>query len=256
MATADKTQYEGFAPKYDSVEDLPCAQLEAQLVQAALGNCTGLKVLDLGGGSGLHARKAVNAGAAVVDVVDISPAMMQIGQDIETKLRREGIIRWYEADVSKPLTEQDISVLRPGQYDIVLANWVFDHATSLEDLKGMWHNIAVYIRPGGKFLGVRVANPRAECVQVGKYGVRFENVEQIPDGVRYLVACLTEPPFAFEGTSMEASYTLDDDIPRQLGFVDIGVLPPEDMEIVKSNPEFWRMYLEDPNFVLVTARKS
>jgi len=256
MATAEKTQYEGFAVKYDSVEDLPCAQLEAQLVQAALGNCTGIKVLDLGGGSGLHARKAVNAGAAMVDVVDISPAMMQIGQDIETKLGREGIIRWHEADVSKPLNEQDISILQPGQYDMVLANWVFDHATSLENLKGMWHNIAVYVRPGGKFLGVRVANPRAECVQVGKYGVRFENVQQIPDGMRYQVACLTKPPFAFEGTSMEASYTLNDDIPRQHGFVDIRVLPSEDMEIVKSDTEFWKMYLEDPNFVLVTARKS
>jgi SAM-dependent methyltransferase len=256
MATTEKTQYEGFAAKYDSVEDLPCAQLEAELVQAALGNCTGIKVLDLGGGSGLHARKAADAGAAVVDVVDVSAAMMQIGKDIETKFGREGIIRWHEADVSKPLTEQGISVLHPGQYDIVLANWVFDHATSLEDLKGMWHNIAVYVRPGGKFLGVRVANPRAECVQDGKYGVRFENVEQIPDGVRYQVVCLTEPPFAFEATSMEASYTLDHDIPRQLGFVDIGVLSPEDTGIVKGNQEFWRIYLEDPHFVLVTARKG
>jgi SAM-dependent methyltransferase len=51
-----------------------------------LGDCTGLKVLDVGGGSGLHARKAIDAGATVVDVVDISPEMMRAGQEIETSL--------------------------------------------------------------------------------------------------------------------------------------------------------------------------
>jgi hypothetical protein len=36
----------------------------------ALGDCTGLSVLDLGGGNGVRARHAVNLGAIAVDVVD------------------------------------------------------------------------------------------------------------------------------------------------------------------------------------------
>lgn len=58
MATAEKTQYEGLAPQYDSLEDLPHGQIEKQLMLAALGDRSGLSVLDIGGGSSLHARKA------------------------------------------------------------------------------------------------------------------------------------------------------------------------------------------------------
>jgi len=84
MATLpSKTQYDTFAPKYTTYSDLAMARLEAELIRRGLGDLTGLKVLDLGGGSGSHARRAVEAGAALVDVADISEAMLQEGRDIE-----------------------------------------------------------------------------------------------------------------------------------------------------------------------------
>jgi ubiquinone/menaquinone biosynthesis C-methylase UbiE len=105
MMQAKKTQYNSFAHKYASVEGLPCSKLEGQLVQNALGDYTGIKVLGLGGGSGLHARRAIDAGAIVVDVVDITPEMLRAGQDIETPLGRRDRIRWlegcYKADYSR-----------------------------------------------------------------------------------------------------------------------------------------------------------
>ena len=134
MSHAEKSQYDSFAPKYASVEELPCSKLEGQLVRNALGNCSGLKVLDLGGGGGLHARRAIDAGASVVDVVDISSEMMKAGQEIETSLGRKDRIRWFEADVTKPVTEQ---ANIEDNYDIVMANWVFDHATSVSELRSM-----------------------------------------------------------------------------------------------------------------------
>lgn len=44
--------------------------MENQLHGIALGDLTGLTVLDLGGGAGLRARQAIDHGAAAVDVVD------------------------------------------------------------------------------------------------------------------------------------------------------------------------------------------
>ena len=129
MATAPKTQYESVADGYASYDHLPIAKLEKELVTKAIGDCTGLTVLDLGGGEGQYARKAIELGAELVDVLDISPAMLALGIEAEEKLGREGRIRWFEADATKAL---DRVPLVPGGYDVVMCNWLFDHATTGE----------------------------------------------------------------------------------------------------------------------------
>jgi SAM-dependent methyltransferase len=129
MATAPKTQYESVATGYASYDHLPVARLETELVTKAIGDCTGLTILDLGGGNGKYARKAIDLGAELVDVLDISPAMLALGIEIENKMDREGKIRWFEADATKALHRLP---LIPGGYDIVMCNWLFDHATTDE----------------------------------------------------------------------------------------------------------------------------
>lgn len=127
MTTAEKPQYDSIAQSYASYESLPLAKLEHELVTKAIGDCTGLTVLDLGGGNGQYARKAIELGAELVDVVDISPAMLEVGIEIEQKLGREGKIRWFEADAAKAMHNLP---LMPDGYDIVMCNWLFDHAES------------------------------------------------------------------------------------------------------------------------------
>ncbi|KAJ4175640.1 hypothetical protein NW759_017294 [Fusarium solani] len=178
--------------------------------------------------------------------------MMRAGQDIKTQLGRQGRIRWLEADVTRPLGEQ-LDFPQHG-YDIVMANWVFDHATSMSDLKNMWENVAAGLKPGGKFIGVRAKSVRAEYMSYGKYGVTFTEIEEISNGLKYEFGCVTQPPFSFEATSMESSYSLSDDIARELGLVDFQVCRLEDAEIVKSDLEFWGDYIKDPNFGVVMAR--
>ncbi|KAK5131987.1 hypothetical protein LTR08_000407 [Meristemomyces frigidus] len=253
MATAEKTQYEAVATQYNSLEDLPHAQLEKQLVTAAIGDCTNLKVLDIGGGSGLHARKAVDAGATVVDVVDVSPSMLQVGQAIEARLGRPDKIRWHVGDATQAFSHLP---LESGGYDVVMANWVFDHATTRAELHDMWANVCAHIKPRGKLVNIRVTNFRSPVVTSGKYGVHFEDVEEIPGGARYTVHYHTQPPFSHEGTSMEESYSLSAGLAEKYGFEDMLVLPPAETEVAKSDPEFYQMMVEDPNYVVLTARKK
>jgi len=258
----EKTQYDGVADDYKSYDDLPVAKLEAELIRTALGDLTGLKVLDLGGGSGTHARQALNAGAELVDVADISEAMMQIGKDIEASAPPRsggGRIRWFTADAGKPLAEQGAEVLPPGSYDVVLANWVFDHAHTVDDLKGMWANIASSLRPGGRFVGIRVIKEGiwADYVKTsGKYGCRYEDIGEIPGGVECKVILLTNPPFTFGGTMMEDSYARINEIPKALGVTDFQTVPTEEAEIVKGDPEFWKEHLAEPLFAVQTAVKA
>ncbi|KAK4451078.1 Ubiquinone/menaquinone biosynthesis C-methyltransferase UbiE [Podospora aff. communis PSN243] len=258
MASPDtsRKQYDNVATAYTSVEDLPCSKIEAELIRTALGDCTGLSVLDLGGGSGLHARRAVDAGAASVDVLDISVEMMKVGQDIEVSLGRGDKIKWVAADLGRPLGEQDAAKeLKSEGYDIVMANWLFDHATSVEDLKAMWGNVVANLKPGGRFLGVRVKNVHTEFMTYGKYGASFSEIVEIPGGYGYNCNCLTQPPFSFGCTSMADSYTLANEIPKGLGLVDFEVLKPEDTDVAKGDPEFWKDFVADPNLAVVTARK-
>jgi ubiquinone/menaquinone biosynthesis C-methylase UbiE len=129
MTNPEEPQYDSIAQSYASYDSLPLAKLEHELVTKALGDCTGLTVLDLGGGNGQYARKAIELGAELVDVVDISPAMLEVGIEIEQELGREGKIRWFEADAAKAMHHLP---LMPDGYDIVMCNWLFDHAESDE----------------------------------------------------------------------------------------------------------------------------
>ncbi|KAK0622295.1 S-adenosyl-L-methionine-dependent methyltransferase [Immersiella caudata] len=251
-----RKQYDNVATAYSTVEELPCSKIEAELIHTALGNCIGLSVLDLGGGSGLHARRAIDAGASAVDVVDISVEMMKVGQDIEVSLGRGDRIRWIAADLASPLGDQDAGkALKAEGYDIVMANWLFDHATSVEDLKAMWGNVVAYLKSGGKFLGVRVRSIHAEYMTYGKYGASFSEVEEIPGGLAYSCNCLTQPPFSFACTSMTESRLLTDETPKRLGLVDFETLKPEETDVVRGDLEFWKDFVADPNLAVVVARK-
>ncbi len=125
----------------------------------------------------------------------------------------------------------------------------------MDDLRGMWRNVATSLKPGGKFLGIRVQNVRAGYLSVGKYGVKFTEVEEIPGGLKYTVECLTQPPFSFGATSMESTYSLSDDVAKEFGMADFHVVPPEDTDLVRSDKGFWDDFLKNPAFTVIVGRK-
>jgi SAM-dependent methyltransferase len=258
-ASGKKEQYDEMAIEYNAYEDLPVARLEAELIRTALRDCTGLAILDIGGGSGVYAREAVKRGAKQVDVVDISDSMLQIGRDIEAKDSAKSRIRWLVGDGTRPLVEQGVGILPYGQYDITMANWIFDHAHTVEELRGMWKNIALSLKPGGKFIGVRACAPGCFAdynMKTGKYGCLRSEVKSIPGGFQCKSTLLTKPPFSVGCTLMDDSYKLIDSIPRQLGMTNIKKLPEEETEIVKADPGFWKEQLDKPHFAVVTAIRS
>ncbi|RDA85692.1 hypothetical protein CP532_0748 [Ophiocordyceps camponoti-leonardi (nom. inval.)] len=237
----DTNQYNFIGTDYTRYSALtaPHAKLVSELVAKALGDCGGKSVLDLGGGDGLHARKALAAGAEYVDVVDVSEVMVDIGK---RKATTDGErIHWFVADAVKPLSEQCRLTPPDGKYDIVMGNWLFDSAVrSEEDFEPLWRNIVHYIKPGGKFLGVRSRYPgicgRAARV---KYGLTWADVKDIPGGWRYRVVIHVDPPFTLQATTMRDSGTLTDEVPRRLGLTDFETVPVEETEMYKSDPEFW-----------------
>lgn len=254
MSASDqvKADYENVCVVYNDESSLPCGQIESQLVKIALGDCTGLDILDLGGGTGIHAREAIELGAVNLDLVDISPGMIKVAEGVERSLDRN-IIRFFEADISKPLSHLP---LREGGYDVVMANWVFDHASSIDMLEGMFRNIVTYMKPGGRFVGVRIAGGGYFSGDVSRYGITVKNAEEIPGGRRYKVVMKTTPQVEFAGTSLEVTYSGSTEIYEKSGLSHVEIIPPETAQAVQADPDFWKSFLEKPWFAVVKAVKK
>ncbi|KAH8590669.1 methyltransferase-like protein [Bisporella sp. PMI_857] len=234
-----KKEYDEQATTYESLTQLPLGLLEQELVGSAIGDCTGLAVLDLGGGTGLRARDAIARGAASVDVVDVSPEMLASGR---ASLGGEPKIRWFEADVSKPLSH--LADLKEG-YDLVMANWVFDHAESVPALEGMWANVSAYAKPGGRFMGIRSDDPWGKVLLDGRYGVKF----------KYEVFLEGKSIMEFEASSMEISYSGSTELHEKYGFENVVVEDIGKSKLLKDDPEYWALWIEEPSFKVVSARK-
>lgn len=256
--------YDASAATYGDYSTLPSGILEAQLVAIALGDCTGLKVLDLGGGSGTHARQAIGLGAALVDVVDISTGMLAVGQAMEEAAEgqgdahpgvaeRRGRIRYLHGDVAAPLSD-DLGLLGPGSYDVVMGNWIFSFADSLAMVESILANITRYLRPGGRFVCVRDADPWSPALSASaKYGGSCHDVRRMAGGVRYRCVLHCSPPVEFEGACLEEIYSGRTALFEKAGLRDVREVPFESAEVVKTDRDFWTLFLEHPNLAVIHA---
>ncbi|KAL7952804.1 S-adenosyl-L-methionine-dependent methyltransferase [Trichoderma compactum] len=250
-----KSDYDTQAEGYNDITHLPCFIVETELLGVALGDCTGLKVLDFGGGSGLHARQAVDAGAESVDIIDLSTEMLRVADDAEKQLGRVGKVRTFEADATKPIDHLHEKGLHK-QYDLVMSNFCFDHATSREQLEDMWRNAISHLKPGGRFVGARVGNMKSKACADGRYGVTYKDFQDIPGGVRYRYIIHLNEPIEFEACSLELSYSGSTEIQEKLGLTNFEEIPFMSSKTVAANPEYWKTFLDDPSMAVLTATKA
>ena len=249
MANENPVQnnYDKQADAYSQFLQTPLGTLEKELFDLSITNCDSLKVLDLGGGTGLRARDALKAGAVAVDVVDISWEMMRHGQEYEKSIGRD-CINWYQGDISKSLDHLSL-----GPYDMVIANGIFEHAHNIEELEAMWYNAAAYLKPGGRLVYNR-NNPRSPAATDGKYGVIFTDFQNFPGGLAFRYNVPTDPPLEFDLTVLEAHSSGSLEIPGMY-FDNFQNVPWEKTPVVKADPGFWRMYLDEPILYISTARR-
>lgn len=258
-----KKEYDEQASMYNILLKWPFGVLESQLFASAVrsnGICDDATVLDLGGGTGLRARQCLDAGAARVDVVDISDEMMAVGQkDAEKLLGSEASkkLRWFYGDASKPLFgENGVTGLTPP-YDIVLGNWLFDHVDDRAVLEAIWSNISAALRSGGRFIGVRACDPRCEAMVTGKYGPTCQDFAEFPGGLYYssTIPGNGMPDVHLKNASLEVSYSGSTEMHESHGFCDVEIEACDSADVVKADPDFWQTWREKPGFAIVKARK-
>lgn len=116
--------YDRWAAIYD-VENNPLVAIEEPRVDALLGDVRGMRVLDLGCGTGRHTLRLAQRGA-IVTAVDFSDGMLERARG----KTRDLDIRFVAHDLATPLPLPDQS------FDRVLCGLVLDHITDLPRLFG------------------------------------------------------------------------------------------------------------------------
>lgn len=144
---------------------------------------------------------------------------------------------------------------------MVMANWLFDHAGSMDVLDGMMRSCVAYLKPGGRFIGTRIYNSTdTPATRDGKYGVSYKDHRDVPGGGG-VILCYTvhvDPPAEFEAGSMEVMYKPEKmgAFHERFGLVDTQIEPFENASWIRSDPAYWKLFLDEPNFAVVKARKK
>jgi ubiquinone/menaquinone biosynthesis C-methylase UbiE len=129
--------YERWAPYYDDYDNALIV-LEQPIVTAMLGQVSGLRVADVGCGTGRHALRLANAGGLVTGL-DFSPGMLAV---LRSK-RPPASLRLIEHDLRQPLP------VAAHEFDLVLSSLVLEH---LPDLPAIVRELGRIARPGGRII--------------------------------------------------------------------------------------------------------
>jgi ubiquinone/menaquinone biosynthesis C-methylase UbiE len=127
--------YDRWAIVYDHDRN-PLQALEEPVVRAALGDVSGLRVLDLGCGTGRHALWLAKQGSNVT-AVDFSEGMLAEARQKPFAER----VHFLQHDLHEPLPFED------REFDVVVSGLVLEH---IQDLPHLFLEIRRVVKPEGR----------------------------------------------------------------------------------------------------------
>ncbi|KAI0132811.1 S-adenosyl-L-methionine-dependent methyltransferase [Xylariales sp. AK1849] len=256
-------QYDAFATSYDLIWRKPAVRPLLPLLTSTLKSNTSLtnaRVLDLACGTGIGLRLARSLGASHLVGVDISPQMLEIAKSTTPD------VSLHTGDCTQPL---DHLGLEAGSFDVVLGMWLLNYCPSSTELAGMWTNIATYLKPAGKFVGIienhDIVHPTS--VQDFKYGALESDVKELGNGQGWSVnvAFETEPKIEFDAFRLRqevlereaASAGMHDIKYCKPGWDEVRQVMNEGVGGISGKEELWwtDLVMEAPNLVLTATKR-
>lgn len=137
--------YDRWAELYDG-EDNPLVALEEREIDALLPDVSGLRIADLGCGTGRHVVRLAARGA-IVTGLDFSAGMLARAREKCAGLSPPPVLIVHDLAERLPLDEES--------FDCALSALVLDH---VPDLAGFFREMRRIVRPGGRVL-VSVMHP-------------------------------------------------------------------------------------------------
>jgi SAM-dependent methyltransferase len=239
-------QYAGFAETWRAVESLPFRKFaEYPTLIAALGSVAGAKVLDMGCGTGVYCRLLAERGAASVVGFDASADMIAYARECAPS---DLPIRYLVGELGR--------VGHLGEFSVVTAGFLLNHARTLGELDGMCESIARHLEPGGRFVGTLPSSDHDPGRGLGsQYGVSLSRTRETEEGQAYAVTF-----HAGEGFSVEDYFWRRETYEaalRRAGLRGVSFRPwlPDSEGIAQLGEEYWAPWVENPFAVVAVAVK-
>jgi len=217
-------------------------KVEVDTFRSMVGNIEGLRILDLACGHGFFSRQLKDWGAAKVHGVDISENMIY-----QARQANDGIA--YEVrDVAK--------MGRIGAYDMVTAAWLFNYASSVDELSKMFQSAADNLKPGGQLVAY-TANPSFELRKGNftRYGIEVFDETPVAGGFRCNAQFMSSPPAPFTYYRWEQG--VYEEAARVAGFNQLTWVAPLISEHSRTSmgAGYWQLFERNSLQIGLTCRK-
>jgi 2-polyprenyl-3-methyl-5-hydroxy-6-metoxy-1,4-benzoquinol methylase len=255
----EQEQYNNISEEYKISKKLPFREyIEKNSLFELIGNINGFNVLDLACGEGHYSRILEKIGAKEVIGIDISENMINIAKK-ENQINNIKNVKYYNCNV----TEMELLDIEVEYFDIVIAAYLLNYASSKEELFNFTKNIFKYLKPGCKFVTIN-DNPSIYCFDNCslKYNyikkLKNNNIPKNGDSIDWIL---------FNSDSVNdklcefTTYHWDKDIYieafKHAGFNEIEFIPCTISEkgIKKYNDTYWNNFLNHPHFICIKAIK-
>ncbi|SMG06726.1 class I SAM-dependent methyltransferase [Paraburkholderia susongensis] len=252
------SQFDDLAIAYEeSLDSMPFRKhIELNSFLSVVGDVHGLRVLDLGCGSGLYTRELKRRGAAKVTGADISVGMMDYAARREA---RENLgVDYLVHDAMSSSADENRSLI--GQFDLVVSVYVLPYANTEARLASLCMTARKALSsPGQRFVAFTL-NPDfcPDAHWYSHYGFSLSQTDnRRRDGaIVHLTAEVGE-----HAVSVDAFYWSKSAHERALssaGFDNAQWIKPwlsdEGKELLE--PSYWSNYLTSPHAIIIDAMSS
>lgn len=235
-----------------SLDQLPCRlYVENYTYFNMIGDVTGKSILDLACGEGLYTRKFKQKGAAKVVGVDISEKMLELAR--EEELQDSLGLEFIQGDAC--------NLGKIGSFDLVVASYLLNHASTKEQLKQMCQNIWANLKPGGRFVSINnnLEQPPESYRKLTKYGYTKSISAPLAEGTPINVIFIN--PVDGNKFSVQDYYLSKKTYEWALGSVGFQeirwhnpIVSPEGIQ--EFGQEYWQDFIDYPPMIGIECWKS
>jgi toxoflavin synthase len=246
----DPAQYDPIAASYSASKQGLRAQVLEHHVLGALGDVTGMDILDVGCGDGVFARFVKRAGARRVIGVDISGGLIRIAREAEA-CEPIGVEYRIHSALELPAL---------GPFDAALAIFLLNYAETRDDLRRMCQRLRASLAPGALLVGATNLFEAPDFFVNGsnltKYGITFRVPERLREGDRVTMELHLETAISAQFTHWSrATY---EHALREAGFRDLTIAPltPSADAIDELGQAYWQDFTDHPaQYILRAVRE-
>lgn len=243
------TNYDPIAEQYKRSKQQPWrTYVECFTLMDLVGDLAGKSVLDVACGEGFYTRIIRQRGAAKVTGVDLSQGMIDLARQQED-VHQLGIE--YMVGDARELAQK-------GQFDLVVAAYLLNYASTQDELQSMCDGIARSLKPGGRFVTVN-SNPALTfptAPSFRKYGFETSVVDEWIEGAPIKwTFYLSDGPFDIENYYLTAQ--THDAAFRRAGFTQVRWNSPKLSPdgLVDNNEQFWSDLMNHPPVTFIECVK-